>query len=321
MSATAGRELAVGSRTSALALRQTELAVAAIAAAHPGLTCRVVTFSTRGDRDLDRPLPAIGGKGVFTAELEGALRSGAIALAVHSLKDLPTEAAAGLVVGAVLERAEAGDALISRTGRPLADLPPNPAIGTSSTRRAAQILALRPDARILDLRGNVETRVRKAQAPDGPYDAVVLAAAGLVRLGLAAAITERLDPARLLPAPGQGAIALQCRAGGETSSLLAAVNHAGTWAAVRAERAFLAGLGGGCTAPVAAFARAAGRGDGGEGGEGDTLELLGLVASPDGRRRLRLTREGPAVEPEALGRALADEALERGAADLIALAH
>jgi len=299
--------LAVGSRASALALRQAELAVAALRRAHPGLECAIVEFTTRGDRDLEHPLPEIGGKGVFTAELEAALLSGRIALAVHSLKDLPTEQTPGLVVAAVLERADPGDVLVSRSRRPLAGLGPAPAIGTSSTRRAAQLAALRPDARLLELRGNVQTRVRKALEMDGPYDAIVLAAAGLARLGLDDAIAERFAPERLLPAPGQGAIALQCRADGPGREIVASVNHAPTWAAVTAERAFLAGLEGGCSAPVAAYARL----------EGDALVLHGLVAATDGTKVLRFRRSGAPVEAERLGQAMAEEALRAGAAELV----
>ncbi len=302
--------LAVGSRASALALRQAELAVAALGRAHPGLECPIVEFTTRGDRDLEHPLPEIGGKGVFTAELEAALLKGRIALAVHSLKDLPTGQTPGLVVAAVLERADPGDVLISRTRRALADLGPAPAIGTSSTRRAAQIAALRPDVRLLELRGNVPTRVKKALAPDGRYDGIVLAAAGLARLGLDAAIAERFEPERLLPAPGQGAVALQCRAGGPEHEMVARVNHTPTWAAVTAERAFLAGLEGGCSAPVAAYARLE---DGGA-----TLVLHGLVAATDGKRVLRFRRGAPPAEAERLGREMAAEALRAGAAELVA---
>ena len=301
-------DLVIGTRASALALRQTEMAVAALRRAHPDMACRVVELTTRGDRDLERPLPQIGGKGVFTEELEAALRSGTIALAVHSFKDLPTEPAPGLVVGAVLQRADPRDVLVSRSRRPLAELPANPGIGTSSTRRAAQIAALRPDARLLELRGNVPTRVKKALAADGPYDAIVLAAAGLERLDLDAAVAERFEPDRLLPAPGQGAIALQCRAAGPVRDLLAQLNHADTWAAVTAERAFLAGLGGGCAAPVAAYARR----------DGPALVLRGLVASPDGKRVLRFTRSGAPDAAAAIGAAMAEEALAAGAASLVA---
>jgi hydroxymethylbilane synthase len=299
--------LTVGSRASALALRQTELAVAALRRSSPDVTVRVVEFSTRGDRDLERPLPEIGGKGVFTAELEAALLSGRIDLAVHSLKDLPTEQTPGLTVAAVLERADPGDVLVSRTQQRLDALAHGCAIGTSSTRRAAQLAVLRPDAQLLELRGNVQTRVRKALDPDGPYDAVVLAAAGLERLGLGDAVAERFAPERLLPAPGQGAIALQCAADGPVRAVAAALNHEPTWLAVTAERAFLAGLEGGCSAPVAAYARL----------EAGTLMLDGLAASLDGRRILRFRRSAAPAKAEALGREMAEEALRAGAAELV----
>ncbi|HVO34467.1 MAG TPA: hydroxymethylbilane synthase [Gemmatimonadales bacterium] len=297
----------VGSRASALALRQAEMAVASLKRANPGVTFQVVQFTTRGDRDLEHPLPEIGGKGVFTEELERSLLSGEIAVAVHSLKDLPTAQSPGLVVAAVLERADPGDVLVSRSGKTLADLPPSPAIGTSSTRRAAQIAALRPDVRLLELRGNVPTRVKKALAADGPYDAIVLAAAGLDRLRLAPAISERFSPDRLLPAPGQGAIALQCRARDPVARLVAKVNHDATWAAVTAERAFLAGLEGGCAAPVAAYAQI----------ERGKLILQGLVASGDGKKVLRFETTGAPSAAEQLGRALAEQALAAGAAELM----
>ena len=298
----------VGSRASALALRQAATAVEALRRTHPALACRIEEFTTRGDRDLERPLPAIGGKGVFTEELEAALLAGRIDLAVHSLKDLPTAATPGLAVAAVLERADPRDVLVSRSRRPLAGLPAAPCVGTSSTRRAAQIAALRPDVRLIELRGNVPTRVRKALDPSGPYDAIVLAAAGLERLDLGDQIAERFAPERLLPAPGQGAIALECRAEGPVRDLVAALNHEATWAAVTAERAFLAGLEGGCAAPVAAFAAL----------EGGALVLQGLVASVDGRRVLRFRRAGAPADAEALGRGMADEALGAGAAELVA---
>ncbi len=297
----------IGSRASALALRQTEMAVAALKRSHPGVTFEVVQFTTKGDRDLDHPLPEIGGKGVFTEELERSLLAGEIAVAVHSLKDLPTEQSAGLEVAAVLERADPGDVLVSRSKKTLAELPPSPGIGTSSTRRAAQIAALRPDERLLELRGNVPTRVKKALAADGPYDAIVLAAAGLDRLGLSPAISERLSPDRLLPAPGQGAIALQCRAKDPVARLVAAVNHEPTWAAVTAERAFLAGLEGGCAAPVGAYAHL----------DGGKLVLHGLVASGNGEKVLRFETSGAPSAAESLGRALAERALAAGAAELM----
>ena len=304
---TAVTRVRLGSRASALAMRQAELAVAALKRAHPDVTFEVVQFTTKGDRDLEHPLPAIGGKGVFTEELERALLAGEIDVAVHSLKDLPTEQSWGLAVAAVLERADPGDVLVSRSRKSLAELPPSPAIGTSSTRRAAQIAALRPDVRLLELRGNVPTRVKKALAADGPYDAIVLAAAGLDRLGLGPAVSERFSPDRLLPAPGQGAIALQCGTSDPVRKLVAVVNHQATWAAVTAERAFLAGLEGGCAAPVAAYARL----------DAGTLILHGLVASTDGTRVLRFEATGEPAGAVQLGRQLAESALAAGAAELM----
>lgn len=297
----------LGTRASALARHQADLAVAALVRADPALHVAIVPFTTRGDRDLEHPLPEIGGKGVFTEELERALVAGEIALAVHSLKDLPTAQPAALAIGAVLERADPRDALISRSGKTLGELPPGPAIGTSSTRRAAQIAALRPDARLLELRGNVETRVRKALDPEGPYDAVVLAAAGIARLGLDHAVSEWLAPEHVLPAPGQGAIAVQCRSGDPVAALLERVNHAPTWAAVRAERAFLAALEGGCAAPIAAYAHL----------EGASLILDGLVASTDGRTVLRFRAAGTVAAPESLGSDLAEQARRAGAGKLL----
>ena len=307
MSGPASKVIRLGTRASALARHQADLAVAALTRADPALRVEILPFTTRGDRDLDRPLPEIGGQGVFTEELERALQAGEIALAVHSLKDLPTAQPASLAIGAVLERADPGDVLISRSRRTLATLPPNPGIGTSSTRRGAQIAALRPDARLLELRGNVETRVKKALDPDGPYDAIVLAAAGIARLGLDHAISERLAPEQVLPAPGQGAVALQCRAGDAVAALLERVNHLPTWAAVTAERAFLAALEGGCTAPIAAFARA----------DGPSLTLDGLVASTDGKTVLRFQAIGAIEGAESLGTGLAEQARRAGADRLL----
>ncbi len=307
MSGRDGGVLRLGTRASALARHQAGLAVAALRGADPAVRIEVVPFTTRGDRDLERPLPEIGGKGVFTEELERALLADEITVAVHSLKDLPTAQPAPLVIGAVLERADPGDVLISRSRATLAGLPPGPGIGTSSTRRAAQIAALRPDARLLELRGNVETRVRKALDPNGPYDGVVLAAAGIARLGLDPAVSERLSPAQFLPAPGQGAIALQCRKDGPAAAVLARVNHLATWAAVTAERAFLAALEGGCAAPIGAFARV----------EGQSLVLAGLVASTDGRTVLRFRAAGAVESAQDLGASLAEQARNAGAEKLL----
>ena len=291
--------LILGTRPSRLARRQTELVVEALRAAWPDLRTEIKIYTTRGDRELKRPLPEIGGKGLFTAEIEAALRNGEIHLAVHSFKDLPIAVSEGLTIGAALERADAHDTLVSRHGLPLAQLPANPRIGTSSPRRAAQILAARPDAQIVPLRGNVDTRLRKAATEE--YDAVILAAAGLIRLGLETHITQRLPFEVMLPAPAQGALAVQCRADDEaTLALLRPIHHPPTWAAVTAERAFLEGLGGGCSAPVAAYAES----------NGTVLRLRGLVASLDGQRVVRVVGEGSPEAPGALGHRLAQEALD-----------
>ncbi|MFQ5612318.1 MAG: hydroxymethylbilane synthase [Anaerolineae bacterium] len=300
--------LRFGSRGSALARRQTAMVAAQLQARFPGLRVETIIFSTKGDRELRKPLPEIGGKGLFTAELESALLQGEIDLAVHSLKDLPTEDASGLTVGAVLRREDPGDVLISRAGYTLAGLPPGASVGTGSLRRAAQLLARRPDLKILPLRGNVDTRLAKALAVDGPYDAVVLAAAGLKRMDLAGQASEQLPFEVMLPAPGQGAIAVQCRAGDEAVlSRLAAIDHPPTRRAVSAERAFLAGLNAGCSLPVGALAKVT----------GDALSIQGRVASLDGRQVVRVFGDGPAAEPERIGRSLADKALAEGAAALL----
>jgi len=293
--------LTFATRPSALARWQTQWVARALESAYPGLTCREEVITTRGDKVLDKPLPEIGGKGLFTQELEAALLSGRVDAAVHSLKDLPTEMPAGLTVGAVPPRAEVRDALVSARGYTLETLPEGAVVGTSSLRRAAQLLAVRPDLQIRPLRGNVDTRVRKALA--GQYDAVVLAGAGLVRLGLTEHISQWLPLEVMLPAPGQGALAVQCRADDEaTLSLLAAIDDPATRAAVEAERAFLSALGGGCAVPVAAYAEPL---------PGGTMRLRGFVGSPTGKGFWR----GEAVgdEPQALGQALAERAVGEGA--------
>jgi hydroxymethylbilane synthase len=267
----------------------------------------VEAFSTKGDRILDTPLPLIGGKGLFTAELESALRRGRIDAAVHSLKDLPTEAPAGLALGAIPARANPADALVSRSGLTLGRLPLGATVGTSSRRRAAQLLNARPDLRIVDIRGNVPTRIRKALDPEGPYDAAVLAYAGLQRLQRLDVISQVLPLALMLPAPGQGALAVQCRDEVSSLGLLAALDHQPTRAAVTAERSFLAGLGGGCAVPIAAYAHL-------EGGE---LLLQGRVAALDGSRQIDVDGRAPAAEAQVLGGRLAGEALALGAARLL----
>ncbi len=298
----------LGTRGSALARWQTDHVVGLLRAAWPEITCQIEVIHTQGDRVLDVPLPRIGGKGVFTVELEAALRRGDIDLAVHSLKDLPIEQPAGLTIAAVPPRGAVADVLISRAGYTLATLPPAATVGTSSRRRAAQLRALRPDLRILDVRGNVDTRLRKALDPDGPYDALVLAQAGLERLGHADAVTQVLPLDMFMPAPGQGALAVQARGEAALLALLAPLDHRPTRLAVTAERAFLAGLGGGCALPIAAYATV----------EREWLVLTGRVTAADGTRQITVTIDGPAAEAAALGARLAQIALEQGAADMLA---
>lgn len=291
-------------RPSALARWQTQWVMHALQAAHPGLMCAEHVITTRGDKVLDKPLPQIGGKGLFTQELEAALLDGKIQAAVHSLKDLPVENPPGLTIGCIPARAEVRDALISAQGYTLENLPPGARVGTSSLRRAAQIKAQRPDVAIADLRGNIDTRVRKAL--EGQYDAILLAGAGLLRLGLEAHVSQWLPLDVMLPAPGQGALAVQCRADDETTlRLLAALEDRATRLAVTAERQFLLALGGGCAVPVAAYAQVV---DG-------RVHLRGLVAAPDGQQRIRV--RGAGDDPSELGARLAAEALSQGAADVL----
>ena len=268
----------------------------ALRAAWPSLRCEIVPITTTGDRQLDRPIPTFGGKGVFTIEIEAALESGEVHLAVHSLKDLPTAARPGIVIGAVTAREDPGEALVARDGSRFYGLAQAARIGTSSLRRGAQLRAARPDLRIESIRGNVETRLRKLD--EGLYDAIVLARAGLRRSGLEGRMTEALPLALILPAPGQGALAVQRREDDELSAeLLEPLHHADTAAAVTAERAFLATLEAGCSAPVAALAEVR---DG-------RLEMRGLSATEDGSAVWRVAGSGDPARPESLGRTLAAE--------------
>lgn len=302
--------LRFGTRGSDLALWQTRYVMALVQAALPAVQVEYEIIKTRGDHVLDTPLPLVGGKGVFTAELEAALREHRIDCAVHSLKDLPTEQPAGLIIGAISERANPADVLVSRHDYTLATLPQGAKVGTSSYRRAAQLLHKRPDLTILDIRGNVDTRVRKALASDGEYDAIVLAYAGLDRLGHADAISEILDFEDMLPAPGQGAIAVQTRDDPALLEMLAAIHHAESALMVIAERAFLAGLGGGCSVPVAAYARR----------DLDRLVLRGRVSAPKGTQQIDVKLVATLTDADAAyaaGQTLAREALNRGAQQLM----
>lgn len=301
--------LCLGTRASALARWQTEYVREQLQNAWSELEIHMQVITTRGDQTLDKPLPLIGGKGVFTAELESALHRREIDFAIHSLKDLPTENPDGLTIGAIPARAHPGDALISRGGHTLKTLPYGAAVGTSSRRRAAQLLHQRPDLRTIDIRGNVDTRVRKALDPEGSYDAIVLALAGLERLGLSQVITESLALDDMLPAPGQGALAIQCRDESDSLKWLAPLNHAPTEAIVTAERAFLAALGGGCSLPVGAYAEIVDH----------KLLLRGRVTALDGSEQIdvALSSADDALSARKLGMELAKLALENGVARLL----
>lgn len=301
-------KLTFATRPSALARWQTQWVINALKNIHPNLECEEKVITTQGDKILDKPLPEIGGKGLFTQELESELLNGSVHCAVHSLKDLPVENPAGLTVGCIPVRAEVRDALISRAGLRLAELPFNASIGTSSLRRAAQVLSLRPDLRVASLRGNVDTRLRKAL--DGQYDAIILAGAGLTRLGLDSHVTEWLSLEVMLPAPGQGALAVQCRADDSTTlELLSALEDESTRKCVTAERAFLQGLGGGCAVPVAAYAVTS--------DPLSVISLVGLVISEDGKTVVKMTGKG--IDALALGKSLAQQAIQNGADEILKL--
>lgn len=302
-------KLIFATRPSALARWQTQWVISALQGIHTNLICEEKIITTQGDKILDKPLPEIGGKGLFTQELESELISGSVHCAVHSLKDLPVENSDGLTIGCVPARAEARDALISKDGFSLATLPREAIVGTSSLRRAAQLLAVRPDLKMASLRGNVDTRVRKAL--DGQYDAIILAGAGLTRLGLDSHVSEWLPLELMLPAPGQGALAVQCRADDRTTlELLAGLEDESTRKAVTTERAFLSGLGGGCAVPVAAYAHIKNQAS-------KTIFLTGLVISEDGRRAIQVNRIG--TEAQSLGNELAQRALAQGASEILAV--
>lgn len=301
-------KLIFATRPSALARWQTQWVIQVLKNIHRDLQCEEKTITTQGDKILDKPLPEIGGKGLFTQELESELLSGSVHCAVHSLKDLPVENPAGLMIGCIPARAEVRDALISLNGFTLATLPKNASVGTSSLRRAAQLLSLRPDLRIQSLRGNVDTRLRKAR--EGQYDAIILAGAGLTRLGLEQHVAEWLPLDIMLPAPGQGALAVQCRADDPvTLDLLAPLEDESTRKAVTAERGFLSGLGGGCAVPVAAFANIKNQ-------LSTVVTLTGLVIAEDGTKPIKVTGEG--LNALKLGNELAQQAISQGANEILA---
>jgi hydroxymethylbilane synthase len=300
--------LRIATRKSPLALWQTEHVAARLRAAHPGLEVLLVPMSTRGDEVLDRSLAAIGGKGLFLKELEVAMQRGEADCAVHSLKDVPMELEPGFALPAILERADYADAFVSPHYARIDALPQGARVGTSSLRRQTQLRALRPDLQLLDLRGNVNTRLAKLDA--GEYDAIVLAVAGLERLGLDERVRDRLQAPQWLPAPAQGAIAIECRSDHlATRALCAALDHSDTRTCVEAERAMNRALHGSCHVPVAAHARL----------EGEHLRLDGLVGAADGRQ-VRAHGVGRGDAPECLGLEVAQALLAQGAGEFIAAA-
>ena len=298
----------VGTRGSRLALIQTDLTLDVLRGAYPDVSFDVVIVTTQGDANQAAPLAGMG-LGVFVKEIERRLESGDIDMAVHSLKDMPTALPPGMKIGAVLERADPRDALVTHLGVGLAEYPAGNKIGTSSPRRVAQIAGQRPDITVVPIRGNVETRLRKAAGEE--CDGTVVAAAGLIRLGMADVITEHLPPAEFVPPPGQGAMAVEIRAGDHwMSQVVAAAHHQDTGAAVDAERAFLEALGGGCQVPVGAFAEPAS-------GNASALELTVFLASPNGQESYRASAVGPMDEPGALASSAWEQLRQRGAARLL----
>jgi len=301
-------KLTIGTRGSQLALWQTHHVRDRLLQAAPALEVHLVTVKTTGDRITDVPLSSIGDRGLFTRELDRALLAGEADLAVHSLKDVPTRLPAGLTLAAVLEREDPRDALLTAPDRPtsLAELPAGAVVGTSSLRRRALLLAARPDLRVADLRGNLDTRIERLQA--GAYDGAVLALAGIKRLGRTDVVSEIMSPPAWLPAAGQGAVAVVCREQDQqTRDLLRTLDHAATRAAVLAERAFLRALEGGCQIPLGALAQVA----------GDSLALRGFVAGVRSGVLLRGEEPGDTANPAAAGLRLADRLLAQGAAELL----
>lgn len=300
------REIRIATRKSALALWQAEHVKARLEAAHPGLKVNLVPMVSKGDKLLDAPLAKIGGKGLFVKELETALLEDQADIAVHSMKDVPMDFPEGLGLFCICEREDPRDAFVSNTYDSLDALPAGSVVGTSSLRRQAQLLARRPDLKIHFLRGNVNTRLAKLDA--GEYDAIILAAAGLIRLGFEDRIRASIIVEHSLPAGGQGAVGIECRVGdAELQQLLAPLNHTETALRVTAERAMNKRLNGGCQVPIACYAIL----------EGEQLWLRGLVGEPDGSRLLRAEQRGSAEDAERLGTEVAEALLAQGAGDIL----
>ncbi len=299
--------LRIATRQSRLALWQAEHVAARLRELHPGLEVVLVPMTTQGDRVLDRPLAEVGGKGLFIKELEIALQEGRADIAVHSMKDVPSELPPGMTLAAMLTRADPRDAFVSRRIAHFNELPQNAHIGTSSLRRQSQLKALRPDLRISPLRGNVDTRLRKLD--EGQYDAIILAAAGLKRLEYDQHITHLIDIDQSLPAVGQGVVGVECRADDAHSiAAVAALNDPVSRICCECERAFALRLQGSCQSPIAGFAQLS----------GDRIELRGVVASEDGKTIYRGTIDGAVADANALGIQLAQRLLDAGAEQLLA---
>jgi hydroxymethylbilane synthase len=301
-------QLIIGTRGSPLALWQSQYVAQQIRHQYPGIDVQIRIISTQGDRDQHTPLPLVGGKGVFTVELERALFAGDIHLAVHSLKDMPTETTAGLSITAIPARASAADVIVSRHGYTWHTLPHGACVGSSSTRRKAQLLNRRPDLRIMDIRGNIDSRIAKAMADDSPYDAIILAEAGLARLGLISSHTHILDTRDMIPAPGQGALAIQTIDTLPMRMLLDPIHHHETALATTAERTILHELGGGCSAPVAVHATLS--------DASNHLHIALWVGTPDGTHAMRAHHIIPCTSTAEVieaGHAIAHTLIEQGA--------
>lgn len=304
------RTLRIATRESLLALWQAEFIKAELERCHPGIVIELVGMTTRGDQMLDSPLSKIGGKALFVKELEQAMLDGRADMAVHSMKDVPMEFPAGLELAVICEREDPRDAFVSNRFETVADLPEGAIVGTSSLRRECQLRALRPDLDIRSLRGNVQTRLRKLD--DGEFDAIVLAAAGLLRLELIERIASYMEPEQSLPAVGQGAVGVEVRSDDrELKALLAPLDHLQTSLRVRAERAMNRRLEGGCQVPIAGYALQA----------DDQLWLRGLVGSPDGTTVVQAEARGNVADPESLGVAVAEALLAQGAGDILAAVY
>jgi len=300
------KKITIATRGSMLALWQANHIKDSIEEAHPGTAVELLKIKTTGDKILDVPLAMVGGKGLFVKEIEEALIDGRADLAVHSLKDVPTELPEGLGLAAITEREDSRDALISNGKKTLAELPEGAKIGSSSLRRQCQLLKVRPDLNIVSLRGNLDTRIKKVEA--GEFDAIILAAAGMRRLGWEERITECISPDILLPAIAQGALGIETRNDdGQTNEIISFLNHSETAAAVKAERALLKRLEGGCQVPIAAYGEL----------EDEQLRLRGLVGSLDGKTLITDELRGRVAEPESLGIDLAENLLDRGAGEIL----